>query len=170
MRAMFQKQKITRSAIDLNGVLVEVSRILRNSALRNGVEIRVNPSPEPVVVLGEAISVQQAVLNLANNGIDALQTRPPSERLLILTSALRPETGKGVIQVEDNGCGIPTEYKTKVFTPFFTTKRDGLGLGLSICRSVIESLGGRITVVEKEQPGSLFEVQLPLTSPESAAR
>jgi len=170
MRAMFQKQKITRSAIDLNGVLLEVSRILRNSALRNGVQIRVNPSPEPVVVLGEAISVQQIVLNLANNGIDALQCRPSSERLLILTGALRSETGRGVIQVEDNGCGIPNENKPKLFTPFFTTKRDGLGLGLSICRSVIESLGGRITLVEKEQPGALFEVQLPLISPDSTSR
>jgi signal transduction histidine kinase len=75
-----------------------------------------------------------------------------------------------VIQVEDNGCGIPNENKSKLFTPFFTTKRDGLGLGLSICRSVIESLGGRITLIEKEQPGTLFEVQLPLISLDGATR
>ena len=162
MRAMFQKQRITRSAIDLNAVVHEVSRILRNSARRKGVQIRLNPSPEPVVALGEAIAVQQIVLNLANNGIDALQCRPPRERLLTLTTALRTETGSGIIQVEDNGCGVPNENRQKLFMPFFTTKREGLGLGLSICRSVIESLGGRITLTEREKPGTLFEVELPL--------
>ena len=165
MRAMFQKQKISRSAIDLNVILREVGRILRNSARRKGVQIRLNPSPEPVVVLGEAIAVQQIVLNLANNGIDAVQCRPSRERLLTLTTALRTETGSGMIQVEDNGCGVPYENRPKLFVPFFTTKRDGLGLGLSICRSVIEALDGRITLVEREEPGTLFEVEFPLILP-----
>jgi PAS domain S-box-containing protein len=165
MRAMFQKQKISRSAIDLNVILREVGRILRNSARRKGVQIRLNPSPEPVVVLGEAIAVQQIVLNLANNGIDAVQCRPSRERLLTLTTALRTETGSGMIQVEDNGCGVPDENRPKLFVPFFTTKRDGLGLGLSICRSVIEALDGRITLVEREAPGTLFEVEFPLILP-----
>ena len=165
MRAMFQKQRISRSAIDLNVILREVGRILRNSARRKGVQIRLNPSPEPVVVLGEAIAVQQIVLNLANNGLDAVQCRPSRERLLTLTTALRTETGSGMIQVEDNGCGVPYENRPKLFVPFFTTKRDGLGLGLSICRSVIEALDGRITLVEREQPGTLFEVEFPLILP-----
>ena len=165
MRAMFQKQRISRSAIDLNVILREVGRILRNSARRKGVQIRLNPSPEPVVVLGEAIAVQQIVLNLANNGIDAVQCRPSRERLLTLTTALRTETGSGMIQVEDNGCGVPYENRPKLFVPFFTTKRDGLGLGLSICRSVIEALDGRITLVEREEPGTLFEVEFPLILP-----
>ena len=165
MRAMFQKQRISRSAIDLNVILREVGRILRNSARRKGVQIRLNPSPEPVVVLGEAIAVQQIVLNLANNGIDAVQCRPSRERLLTLTTALRTETGSGMIQVEDNGCGVPYENRPKLFVPFFTTKRDGLGLGLSISRSVIEALDGRITLVEREEPGTLFEVEFPLIMP-----
>jgi len=165
MRAMFQKQRISRSAIDLNVILREVGRILRNSARRKGVQIRLKPSPEPVIVLGEAIAVQQIVLNLANNGIDAVQCRPSRERLLTLTTALRTETGSGMIQVEDNGCGVPYEHRPKLFVPFFTTKRDGLGLGLSICRSVIEALDGRITLVEREEPGTLFEVEFPLILP-----
>jgi PAS domain S-box-containing protein len=169
MRAVFQRQKVTRGAIDLNEVLHEMGRILRKSALRNAVQIRLIPSRQPVVVLGDAIAVQQIVLNLANNGIDALQNRPSRERLLTLTTALRTKTASGIIQVEDNGCGIPAEHKPRLFMPFFTTKRDGLGLGLSICRSVIESLDGRITLVEREEPGTLFEVELPLISPESAA-
>ena len=165
MRAMFQKQRISRSAIDLNVIVGEVGRILRNSARRKGVQIRLNPSPQPVVVLGEAIAVQQIVLNLANNGIDAVQCRPSRERLLTLTTALRTETGSGMIQVEDNGCGVPDENRPKLFVPFFTTKRDGLGLGLSISRSVIEALDGRITLVEREEPGTLFEVEFPLILP-----
>ena len=64
--------------------------------------------------------------------------------------------------VEDNGCGIANDNKSKIFMPFFTTKQDGLGLGLSICRSLIESLDGRITLEDRQEPGAAFKVELPV--------
>lgn len=167
MRAIFQKQKITTGSLDLNAVLRDVNRMLRNRALAKDVQIRLNLSSHSVWVLGDTIAVQEAVLNLSNNAIDALQSRS-SERLLTLTSAIRAECSSGIIQVDDNGPGVREEHKTRLFEPFFTTKCDGLGLGLAICRSVIESLDGRVNLVERGNPGASFEVELPLIAPDSA--
>jgi two-component system, LuxR family, sensor kinase FixL len=161
MRAMFQKQRFSRSALDLNGIMHDVGRIIRNEAGRKGVQIRVSPSQGPVLVSGDPVVVQQVILNLANNAMDALQNVPLGQKLLTLTSSLNGDVG--TIVVEDNGCGIAEENKSKLFMPFFTTKQDGMGLGLSICRSLIESLDGRITLVERPEPGSAFKVELPVT-------
>jgi PAS domain S-box-containing protein len=162
MRAMFQKQKISRTVVDLNGIIHDVSRMIRNDAERRGVQIRINPSPTPVFVSGDAIVVQQIALNLANNAMDAMQYVPLGQKVLILTTSLNHGGIAGTIMVEDTGCGIADQYKQKLFTPFFTTKRDGLGLGLSICRSLIESLDGRISLIERTGPGAAFHVELPV--------
>jgi PAS domain S-box-containing protein len=163
MRAMFQKQKISRSVLDLNGIVHDVDRIIRNDAVRKGVQIRVSPSPDAVLVSGDPIVVQQVILNLANNAMDALQHVPLGQKLLTLTSSLNHDGSVGTIVVEDNGCGIADENKPRLFMPFFTTKQDGMGLGLSICRSLIESLDGRIMLVEGTEPGAAFKVELPVT-------
>ncbi len=163
MRAMFQKQRISRSVIDLNAIIHDVGRIIRNDAVRKGVQIRVSPSPDAVLVSGDPVVVQQVILNLANNAMDALQHVPLGQKLLILTSSLDQDGVVGTIVVEDNGCGIADENRPRLFMPFFTTKQEGMGLGLSICRSLIESLDGRITLVERQEPGAAFKVELSVT-------
>jgi C4-dicarboxylate-specific signal transduction histidine kinase len=169
MRAMFQKQRISRTAVDLNEVVRDVSRIIRNEALRKGVRVSVNLSPEAVLVSGDPVVAQQVILNLANNGMDALQQVPPGQKTLTLTTLIGHDGLTGTILVEDNGCGIADGNKPRLFTPFFTTKLDGMGLGLSICRSLIESLDGRITLVECPAPGAAFKVELPVI-PESPTK
>ncbi len=161
MRAMFQKQRISRTVVDLNGIVHDVSRVIRNEAVRKGVQIRVNPSPDPVLVSGDPVVVQQVILNLANNAMDALQHVPLGQKFLTLTTSRNHDGLAGTIVVEDNGCGIATENIPRIFTPFFTTKQDGMGLGLSICRSLIESLDGRITLEERSELGATFSVELP---------
>jgi PAS domain S-box-containing protein len=161
MRAMFQKQRISRTVVDLNGIIHDVSRMIRNHAQRRGVQVNVIPSPNPVLVAGDPVVVQQVVLNLANNGMDASQHLPDGKRVLTLSSSFDPDRIAGTITVEDNGCGIANEDKSRIFAPFFTTKQDGLGLGLSICRSLMESLDGRVLLLESQGPGAGFRVELP---------
>jgi len=146
--------------------------LVRNDALRRGVQIRLVTPPDAILVSGDAIVLQQVLLNLVNNGMDALQPLPFEQRILTLTTLVREGSGYGTILVEDNGCGIAEENKPKLFTPFSTTEKDGLGMGLSICRSLIESLDGRIALIDRDAPGAVFQVDLPLVasnSPQSQA-
>jgi PAS domain S-box-containing protein len=162
MRSMFQRQTIRRTRLDLNRISYEVSRLVRNDAVRRGVHIELNSSPDPIFVFGDAIVLQQVILNLVNNGMDALENMPAGHKVLKLTTLIHPGSEFGTILVEDNGCGIAEEDKPKLFTPFFTTKKDGLGMGLSICRSLIESLDGRIALLDRVEGGAVFKVDLPL--------
>lgn len=162
LRSIFQKQTIARTSLDLNRIVYDVSRLVRNDALRRGVQIRVVTSLDVISISGNAVALQQVILNLVNNGMDALRNKPSGQKTLTLTTLVPKESGYGSILVEDNGCGIAEENKSKLFTPFFTTKNDGLGMGLSICRTLIETLNGRITLLDRDEPGTAFQVDLPL--------
>ena len=168
MRSMFEKQRISRIGLDLNRCVQEISRIIRIDAERKGVKVDVKYAPEAVLVMGDTAAVHQAILNLANNGMDALQHLPRADRRLTVSVKARPLENAGSIFVEDNGTGITEEHRAKLFTPFFTTKRGGLGLGLSICRSLIDSLGGHIVLVDHTGTGAIFRVDLPLIETEGA--
>jgi PAS domain S-box-containing protein len=168
MRAMFQRQKISRVLVDLNNVILDASRMVRNDAARKGVQIRVNPCSQPVLALGDPTVVQQIILNLVNNAMDAQEHVPLGQKLVTLTSACVQHERMGTILVEDNGSGIREENKSRLFKPFFTTKPNGLGLGLSICRSLIESLDGRIWLVDRPEPGAAFKVELPAVDQQTA--
>jgi signal transduction histidine kinase len=162
MRAMFHRRPLASTQVDLNSIVDDVSRLVRNEALRRGVQIRVVPCPDAILVFGDAVALQQVILNMINNGMDALEPLPAGSKVLTLTAQVPKGSNFGAILVEDNGCGIAKENKDKLFTPFFTTKTGGMGMGLSICRSLIESLGGRITLLDRSEPGTAFQVELPL--------
>jgi C4-dicarboxylate-specific signal transduction histidine kinase len=147
----------------------EGGRLVKNETLRRGVQIRVVLDPNAVMVVGEATALQQVILNLVNNGMDALRELPSGSRVLTLTATRRTGSKFGTILAEDNGCGITKENRQKLFTPFFTTKTEGLGMGLLICRSLIESLGGHITLLDGPQPGTVFQVEVPLAADQSLA-
>jgi C4-dicarboxylate-specific signal transduction histidine kinase len=162
MRAIFKKQTIARHEVNLNGVVTGVSRLVRKDALLRGVELRITLSTSELVVLGDEIPLQQVILNLINNGMDAMRDLPDGEKVLTVTTSLAKNRNCGVILVEDNGPGIAEKDKVKLFMPFFTTKSDGLGMGLSICRSILDSLGGRISFANRPEGGSAFRVELSL--------
>ena len=168
MRSMFKKQRLSRIRLDLNRCVQEISRIIRIDAERKGVKVDINYAPEAVLVMGDAVAVHQTVLNLANNGMDALRHLPQADRRLTVSVKVRPLENAGSIFVEDNGAGIAEEHRAKLFAPFFTTKGGGLGLGLSICKSLIDSLGGDIVLVDHTGPGAIFRVDLPLSESEDA--
>jgi two-component system sensor kinase FixL len=108
----------------------------------------------------DSVQVQQVLINLIQNAVAAMTDQKPSERRLVIRTA----PGDGVVQVSviDTGCGLPPELRERVFEPFMTTKPDGLGIGLSICRGIIESHGGRITATANPDKGTTFRFTLRL--------
>jgi two-component system, LuxR family, sensor kinase FixL len=162
MRALCKKKNIARHEVNLNEIVIGVGRLMKKDALLRGVEFRMMLSDAAPWVLGDEVPLQQIVVNLINNGIDAMQDVSADRRVLTVTT--RTDGACGLILVEDNGSGISEMDKTKLFTPFFTTKSEGLGMGLSICRSILDSLGGRISFDIRPQGGTIFSVEVPLAT------
>lgn len=161
IRALFQKRQIAIRGLDLNTVVNDVARLVRHNAELQGVRIRLLLSAQPVLVQGDQGMLQQILLNLVNNGMDAMSGLPLEKKVVAITTRVTADTSCGSILVEDNGSGISEEDRSRLFTPFFTTKGKGLGIGLSICRTLVESLHGRIRL-DRPGPGTAFAVELPL--------
>ena len=171
LRSILKKGKVTAHPVDLNEIVNDVSRLVKNDALLRGVRLRLLLSTNPLPVQGDVVPLQQVVLNLINNGMDSMRELPTERRIITVRTTSEREKGYGIVLVEDCGPGIPEDLKPKVFSPFFTTKEDGLGVGLSICSSIVESLGGRIGLENRTEPGAAFRVELPLiVAKESSGR
>ncbi len=162
LRALFQKRSNAPHEVDLNQVVTDVRRLMRNDAQLRGVQLQLSLAGQPVKVQADEVPLQQVIVNLVNNSMDAMNQLPAPERLLTIRTSQQPETNSGVIVVEDNGPGISDADRVKLFTPFYTTKNEGLGMGLCICRTILSSLGGCIKLESRAQPGAAFRVELPL--------
>jgi signal transduction histidine kinase len=121
--------------VDLNEVVGDVIRLIRNDALLRGASVTFEPCPDLPPVLGDRIQVHQVVLNLIVNGLQATAERRSGDRWVLVRTA-EVDGGRVELSVEDSGKGIAEGDMARVFEPFFTTKRDGLGMGLSISRSI----------------------------------
>jgi C4-dicarboxylate-specific signal transduction histidine kinase len=161
MRAMLKKENAVVEPVDLNQVATSVVQMIRNEAMLRGMTIELGLSPSAVVVTGDHVALQQVVLNLASNGLDAMMNTA-AERRLTLRTTIEPDASVGTIWVEDSGPGVSADVREKLFQPFFTTKSTGLGMGLSICQSIVESLGGQIKLADASGKGAAFSVELPL--------
>ena len=159
MRAMLKKENVAIEPVDLNQIATSVVQMIRNEVALRGMTIDLGLSATPVMVKGDQVGLQQVVLNLASNGLDAMAIASGGGHLAIRT-AVEPSAGK--IWVIDDGPGVSAEVRDKLFQPFFTTKTTGLGMGLSICHSIVESLGGRINLADADGKGAAFVVELPL--------
>jgi signal transduction histidine kinase len=111
-------------------------------------------------VTGNRVQLQQVLFNLITNAIDAMES--VADRTLLIKSE-REDSGQARITVEDSGTGIEPQHIEKIFGSFFTTKSEGMGMGLSICRSIIESHGGRLWASAGRSPGAVFQFTLPVS-------
>jgi C4-dicarboxylate-specific signal transduction histidine kinase len=158
IRGLLIKQTPRRAELDVNEVIQDVTRLLRHELTRNRVSVRTDFAPDVPRVLGDRVQLQQVMLNLIMNSIDAMSVITDRPRELLIKSARHPD---GVsIQVQDSGPGIDPGQVDRIFEPFFTDKPEGIGMGLSISRSIVESHGGRLWAVA-EAKGALFEFTLP---------
>jgi two-component system, LuxR family, sensor kinase FixL len=166
VRAILKKHTIRPHAVNLNEIVEDVALIVRSDALLNGVQFRSMLCSDAIPVQGDEVPLQQVLLNLVNNAMAAMRQIPRERRTLTIKTQV--QNGFGWLVVEDEGPGIPDSLKAKLFQPFFTTKSEGLGMGLSICATILESLGGSISFANVPGRGAAFSVQLPLAqSPNS---
>jgi C4-dicarboxylate-specific signal transduction histidine kinase len=158
IRALLMKGAPDRTKLDINEVIQEVTRLLRHELTRNRVSLRADLAPDLPHVFGDRVQLQQVMLNLIMNGIDAMSMITDRPRELLIKSAKHSD---GVlIQVQDSGPGIDPGQADRIFEPFFTDKAEGIGMGLSISRSIVESHSGRLWAVAGAN-GALFEFTLP---------
>ncbi len=160
IRSLISKATPEKSRLEINQVILETAALAEGQALRNEVTISFELSSDLPPVLGDSIQLQQVVLNLLVNGIEAMSGVPGRRRTLVIRS--QAENGGQVrVSVEDSGVGISSEVMSRLFEPFFTTRPKGMGMGLPISRSIIEAHGGRLWAESNGSDGAVFQFTLP---------
>jgi C4-dicarboxylate-specific signal transduction histidine kinase len=160
IREFVQKGDAERTLVDLNQVVRGITTLVMLDARRHGVEIELDLAGDLPLVEGNMIQLEQVVLNFIRNGIDAMDTVEQGERRLTISTC---RDGRGVlVSALDTGEGISEEALPKIFDAFYTTKSDGMGIGLSISRSIVEAHHGRIMARSLTEGGAEFSFQLPV--------
>jgi PAS domain S-box-containing protein len=160
VRALVRKTDPQKVWLDLNGLIPEVVALVQSEARRHGVALRTALTATLPPVLGNGVQVQQVLLNLLLNGIEAMQPVTDRPRELLLRSQ-RHGADAVLVAVQDSGIGLDPERTARLFDAFVTTKPGGLGLGLAISRSIIEAHGGRLWASPNAGPGATFQFTLP---------
>jgi PAS domain S-box-containing protein len=158
MRALFKQAPPAKVMSDINDTIGEVLRIIGNELRESGVAIETDLAPGLPMIVADKVQIQQTLINLGHNAIGATATVMDRPRILSLTSRL--SGSEILVQVGDNGCGV--ENPALIFDPFFTTKPNGMGMGLTICRSIIEAHDGRLWSTPNEGAGTSFSFSLPV--------
>jgi len=160
LRALFSKKMIRNEAVDLFEAVGEVAELLRTEIRRNRIVLRLDADKDLPKVTGDRVQLQQVILNLMINAVEAM--RDVEDRLRQLSIRVERDGGERVrVAVTDTGSGIDQEQAAKLFDAFFTTKREGMGIGLSVCRTIIESHGGRLWATPNDGPGATFSFSVP---------
>ena len=160
LRAMFKRGESNRQLLDLNEITREALDFARSDLLTRHVQVTTRLAPDLSKIRGDSVQIQQVLLNLIVNGCEAMVGNDPSDRTLIVETAV-VDRDTVAISVLDNGSGIRTDILDQVFEPFVTTKQGGLGLGLTICRSIATAHGGQLWAGNNETRGSAFRLLLP---------
>jgi C4-dicarboxylate-specific signal transduction histidine kinase len=155
IRAFARRTETEKEPLDINEVIREVVALAEGETRRAHACLRTELAGNLPRVLGDRIQLQQVVLNLLLNGLEAMHTVAGHPRELVITTQ-REETDRVHVAVRDSGSGIDPQLATRVFEAFFTTKRSGMGMGLSISRSIVEQHSGRLWVVANAGPGTTF--------------
>jgi two-component system sensor kinase FixL len=162
LRDFAAKREFKRSRRPLGEVVGWIMNLVANDLRHGGIAAAVDvPATLPEVYI-DVVSIQQVVLNLVRNAVDALAGTHESRRRIAIAATPADEDGRFVkLSVTDLGCGMDDELLARVFCPFYTTKPDGMGIGLSLSRTIVEAHGGRITAVSAPGAGTTFSVHLP---------
>lgn len=159
IRDLLTKKPLQHLPVDINETILQVLALAAGELRSRRVAVHTECAPDLPAVLGDPVQLHQVMLNLVTNGVDAMSSMSDRPRELLIRSAIDP---LGVlIQVRDSGMGLEPSLSDKIFEPFFTTKPQGLGLGLSISRSIIEAHGGRLWATAGDFHGAVFQLTLP---------
>jgi PAS domain S-box-containing protein len=160
VRALANKTDTEKVPLDINSVVNEVISLMQRELFRYRVPLRMELSPGLPMVLADRVQLQQVIINLVINGIEAMQLVADRPRDLVIGSR-QDDAHQVLVTVKDCGVGIPAENADRLFTAFFTSKSSGMGIGLSICRSIVEAHGGRLWASRNVGPGATFQFTLP---------
>ena len=159
LRALLARQEARRQPLELNAVLTDVEAFLRPELQRRDMSLALRPAKTPARVLGDETQIQQVLINLILNAMDALAEAPLDRRAILVQ--VECATGTHSVSVKDQGRGFADGDLSKLFDSFFSTKRTGMGLGLSIARTIVVAHGGRIRAERGPSGGAIFHVELP---------
>lgn len=161
VRALAKKSEMETVRLDLNQVVGEAITLVERELIRHQISLRTELVPALPKIPGDRVQLQQVIINLLMNGIEAMEPVTDQPRELLVRSG-KDDANQLILSVTDNGIGISAENANRLFNAFFTTKSNGLGMGLSICRSIVEAHGGRMSASSNEGPGATFQIVLPL--------
>jgi PAS domain S-box-containing protein len=161
IRALLSKREANMGSVDLNGMAGDVVQLAEIEARRRGVSIEMDFDAKLPLVCGERVQLQQVLLNFILNGMDAMDGIPQDQRRIVVRTSLA-ENSLAQLSVSDAGCGISKEKLPHIFDSFFTTKKEGMGVGLAITRSVAEAHRGRVSAENNLGPGATFYFTIPI--------
>jgi two-component system sensor histidine kinase DctS len=166
VHAFVRKRDPARLPIDVKALLDGLMPLVELQARQFFVSVQISSAPGLPPVLGDGVMLEQVLLNLTRNAIESMQLVPPARRVLRIAAAL-DQTGATpmiAISVTDRGHGIPADVAERLFSPFFSTKAEGMGMGLNICRTVVEFHGGTLSHGDNPQGGTVFWFTLPVVT------
>ena len=161
VRGLFQGS-VNQAPIPVEDVVEQVLKLLAHDLQANGVSVQRSYASVRLPVMADPVRLQQVVLNLIKNAIDAMDAQAPATRRLAVTT--RHDDNTVILQIDDSGPGIADGAHDRIFDPFFTTKPNGMGLGLAICRQIVEAHGGSLTLAESDVLGTSFQIELPIAT------
>jgi C4-dicarboxylate-specific signal transduction histidine kinase len=156
-----KKSPPRRDRFEINGTIRELIEFIRGEVVKNRVSVRIELANHLPFVWGDRVQLQQVILNLVMNAIEAMQLVEDRPRELVIRS-VQDETQQVRVSVIDCSVSFPAENADQLFTALFTTKSNGMGMGLSICRSIIEAYGGRLCATANAPYGATFQFTIPL--------
>ena len=160
VRSLANKTSVEKVPLDVNDVVRETIPLVQHELISHQVLLRMELAPTLPMILGDRIQLQQVIINLVMNGIESMQSITDRPRELLVRSR-QDEAQQVLVSVTDCGVGISAENADQLFTAFYTTKPDGMGMGLSICQSIIDAHGGRLWATTCEPRGALFQFTIP---------
>jgi len=166
IRALSKKTSLQRSVLGINEVIQDVLALVGTELVKNRIVLNCELKPDLPPVLGDRVQLQQVVLNLIVNGIEAMDGVTERSRELLIQSDIA-DPGQVSVTVRDSGVGLDTQQIERVFEAFFTTKPEGVGMGLSISRTIVEAHGGRLWASANRGPGATFQFALPIAEEKS---
>ena len=161
IRALIRKEPPQKDDVDINKVILEVIALTRGELVKNGVSVQTQLAEGLPLIQGDRVQLQQVILNLVLNAVQAMSDVTERTRELLI-STQQEASGAVLVTVRDSGPGFSPESFDRPFEPFYTTKAEGMGMGLSICRSIVDAHGGRIWASRTAGPGATVQFTVPV--------